>query len=103
MRRANQRGDDAWLGQNLNKERHKERKINDSSPRLCLLNIKSIFRNNQNTSHRKMIVYNLWIKLAREMLRHSHAGRVGLKLLLVEHAVYLTGLAARRGGAGPAW
>lgn len=36
------------------------------------------------------------------MLRHSHAGRVGLKLLLVQHTVYLTRLAAWRGGAGPA-
>lgn len=44
----------------------------------------------------------LRVKLAREVLRHSHAGRIGLELLLIEHAVHLTGLAARRGGVGPA-
>lgn len=36
------------------------------------------------------------------MLCHSHASRARLKLLLVQHTVHLTGLAARRGGAGPA-
>lgn len=46
--------------------------------------------------------YYLWVELARKVLRHSHAGRAGLKLLLVEHTVHLAGLAARRGGAGPA-
>lgn len=35
------------------------------------------------------------------MLRHPHADRVGLKLLLVQHTVDLTRLAAGRGGAGP--
>lgn len=44
----------------------------------------------------------LRVKLAREVLRHSHAGRIGLKLLLIEHTVYFTGLAARRGGVSPA-
>lgn len=46
---------------------------------------------------------NLRVELAREVLGHSHASRAGLKLLLVEHAVHLTGLAARRSGAGPAF
>ena len=36
------------------------------------------------------------------MLCHSHASRARLELLLVQHTVHLTGLAARRGGAGPA-
>lgn len=44
----------------------------------------------------------LRVKLAREVLRHSHAGRIGLKLLLIEHTVHLTGLTARRGGVSPA-
>lgn len=44
----------------------------------------------------------LRVKLAREVLGHSHAGRIGLKLLLIEHTVHLTGLAARRGGVSPA-
>lgn len=44
---------------------------------------------------------NLWVELAREVLRHSHASRTRLELLLVKHAVYLTGLVTRRGGAGP--
>lgn len=33
--------------------------------------------------------YYLWVELARKVLRHSHAGRAGLKLLLVEHTVNL--------------
>lgn len=45
---------------------------------------------------------NLRVELAWEVLSHSHASRAGLKLLLVEHAVHLTGLAAGGGGAGPA-
>lgn len=44
----------------------------------------------------------LRVKLAREVLGHSHAGRIGLKLLLIEHTVHLTGLAAGRGGVSPA-
>lgn len=49
----------------------------------------------------KMDTY-LWVKLAREVLGHSQTSRIGLKLLLIKHAVYLTGLAARRGGISPA-
>lgn len=44
----------------------------------------------------------LRVKLAREVLGHSHASRIGLKLLLIQHTVHLTGLAARRGGISPA-
>lgn len=36
------------------------------------------------------------------MLGHSHSSRVGLELLLVEHTVHLTALAAGRGGISPA-
>lgn len=49
----------------------------------------------------KMDTY-LWVKLAREVLGHSQASRIGLKLLLIKHTVHLTGLAARRGGISPA-
>lgn len=48
------------------------------------------------------LLFYLWVELAREVLRHSHASRARLKLLLVQHAVHLTGLATWRGGAGPA-
>lgn len=44
----------------------------------------------------------LWVKLAREVLGHSQASRIRLKLLLIKHTVHLTGLAARRGGISPA-
>lgn len=44
----------------------------------------------------------LWVKLAREVLGHSQASRIGLKLLLIKHTVHLTALAARRGGISPA-
>lgn len=44
----------------------------------------------------------LWVKLAREVLGHSQASRIRLKLLLIKHAVDLTGLAAGRGGISPA-
>lgn len=53
-------------------------------------------------SSSSLCMYYLWVELSREVLRHSHASRAGLKLFLVEHAVHLTGLAAGRGGAGPA-
>lgn len=49
----------------------------------------------------KMDTY-LWVKLAREVLGHSQASRIRLKLLLIKHTVHLTGLAARRGGISPA-
>lgn len=44
----------------------------------------------------------LWVELAREMLSYSHACRTRRELLLVQHAVHLTGLATGRSGAGPA-
>lgn len=44
----------------------------------------------------------LWVELAGEVLGHSQASRIRLKLLLIKHAVYLTGLAAGRGGISPA-
>lgn len=53
-------------------------------------------------THSVSALFHLWVELAREVLCHPHAGRAGLELLLVQHTVHLTGLAARRGGAGPA-
>lgn len=46
-------------------------------------------------------MFDLWVELPREVLSHSHVGRIGLKLLLVQHAVHLTGLVTGGGGAGP--
>lgn len=53
------------------------------------------------TSDQRSAWHYLWVELARKVLGHPHAGRAGLELLLVQHAVHLTGLAAGGGGAGP--
>lgn len=48
-----------------------------------------------------LAVSHLRVELSGEVLSHPHASRVGLKLLLVQHAVQLGRLAAGGGGACP--
>lgn len=81
MRRANQRRDYAGLRQKLNKKGAEQtQSFGINSSKLVLY-----------TSYQRKTKfdYYLWVELARKVLRHSHAGRAGLKLLLVEHTVNL--------------
>lgn len=95
MRRANQRRDYVGLREKLNAEGKKN--IWNS-----YLKTSAFHRSEQKKKQVTARLDHLRVELAWEVLCHSHAGRAGLKLLLVEHTVHLAGLAAGRGGAGPA-
>ena len=61
-----------------------------------------IFMLKKGSRKKEGLHVHLWIVLAREVWGHPHTGGARLELLLVQHAVHLTGLAAGRSGAGPA-